>query len=289
MDQGDPYHDGGMGFDEGAPARPTTNTLGLVGFVLSFCTGPIGLVVCLIALTKPPRGFAIAGVFISLISSVLLGLAIAAGVFGTGFVRAMSVGPDVTAWQRELEAVRSTSGSYPASADALALPADALEDPWGTPWRYEPVAGGANYKLTSAGRDKSFGTVDDMLIASQNSPGVALMAAMGSGVTFGMDEVDSYMAGTLAVERVTGAVDEFERETGSPPASLDEVRTLTPELIAGGFGAPVEYELAEDGASFAVIDPGPDGAVGTDDDIGMEEVRELQREAETIPVEGASP
>lgn len=111
MDQGDPYHDGGMGFDEGAPARPATNTLGLVGFVLSFCTGPIGLVVCLIALTKPPRGFAIAGVFISLISSVLLGLAIAAGVFGTGFVRAMSVGPDVTAWQRELEAVRSTSGS----------------------------------------------------------------------------------------------------------------------------------------------------------------------------------
>jgi hypothetical protein len=36
-------------------------------------------------------------------------------------------------------------------------------DHWGTPYRYEAFDGGKAYRLTSAGPDGVFGTVDDML------------------------------------------------------------------------------------------------------------------------------
>src|SRR5215210_2130737 len=53
------------------PERRPSNTLGIVGFVLAFCLPPIGLILSLAALARRPRGFAIAGVIIGLLGSVM--------------------------------------------------------------------------------------------------------------------------------------------------------------------------------------------------------------------------
>jgi hypothetical protein len=71
--------------------RSTTNGMGLAGFILSLvglfsagCLSPIALVFSLIGLAKEPRGFAIAGLVISLVS--LLGWVIGFAIFGVAFV-----------------------------------------------------------------------------------------------------------------------------------------------------------------------------------------------------------
>jgi general secretion pathway protein G len=66
------------------------------------------------------------------------------------------------------------SGKTPASQDAwiealtggddpeIEGGADALNDPWGEPLKYEKVGKGSRFKITSAGPDGEFGTDDDL-------------------------------------------------------------------------------------------------------------------------------
>ena len=52
-----------------------SNTLGVIGFILALtcCLAPMGLLLSLIAVFKPPRGFAIAGLIISgLITAIMV-------------------------------------------------------------------------------------------------------------------------------------------------------------------------------------------------------------------------
>lgn len=159
MEQYDPGHE---------YREPEKNVLGIVGFALSFCTGPIGLIISLIALKDRPRGFAIAGVIISLISTAVL------GAVAWFFVWAGGIGMKVVETVQDYSTISnaisqyqgSNNGQLPPDLNALGLSSDVTTDAWGVPYRYEPSPDGQSWTLTTAGMDKTMGTADD---ASLNS------------------------------------------------------------------------------------------------------------------------
>ena len=68
--------------------REQTNSMGLAGFILSllgfFTCGllsPIGLILSIIGMFKPPRGFAVVGMILGIIGSKWLLIALAFGLF----------------------------------------------------------------------------------------------------------------------------------------------------------------------------------------------------------------
>lgn len=151
--------------------QPKKNVLGVVGFALSFCTGPIGLIVSLIALKDRPRGFAIAGVIISLISTVVWGLV---GWFffwaGTLGMKIEEVEGEALVMQRAVAAYQqSNNGALPPDLASLSLPVDETVDPWGNSYRIEPTPDGTDWVVVSAGLDMTFDTGDDIRIGSTMS------------------------------------------------------------------------------------------------------------------------
>lgn len=143
--------------------EPEKNVLGIVGFALSFCTGPIGLIISLIALAKRPRGFAIAGVIISLISSVVLGLVAWFVIWGAGIgMKVVELGLDYKAVEAAVTRYQgANSGAVPADISALGLSSDQMTDPWGQPYKVIPSADGTTWSMVSAGMDSTFDTPDD--------------------------------------------------------------------------------------------------------------------------------
>lgn len=145
-------------FDVDVPQqRSGSNVLGVVGFILAFCLSPIGLLLSLIALAKPPRGFAIGGVVVGLLGSVvwaLIGFGVwvggpAAMQFGELMMDYETIDRSITNYEQ------ANNGMPPPSLAALNLPANALTDPWGTPYRYTVTADGS-WTLESAGPDGDF-------------------------------------------------------------------------------------------------------------------------------------
>ena len=55
-----------------AHADEPSNTLGVIGLLLAFCLPPLGLVLSLVALGRQPRGFAITGVFVGVVTTGLV-------------------------------------------------------------------------------------------------------------------------------------------------------------------------------------------------------------------------
>jgi hypothetical protein len=140
-------------------SKPGSNPLGIVGFILAFCISPLGLLLSLIALAWRPRGFAVAGVIIGLIGSVIW------GVFGTsawiarhGFFLATEYVEVRSAVERYSAA---HNGELPADLATAGVVGDAAKDPWGKEYRFEVAADGKSWTLTSASYDGRFGTADD--------------------------------------------------------------------------------------------------------------------------------
>lgn len=154
---------GGMS-DFGHDGPRPSNVLGIVGFILAFCTGPIGLIISLIALAKAPRGFAIGGVVVGLITTVLfafLGFLLWAG--GSAFAMSAQTATQYQALGAQIDIYKSNNNDMlPPDLAALSLPAETRTDYWGTDWRLEASADGSTYTLISAGPDMSFGTGDDI-------------------------------------------------------------------------------------------------------------------------------
>ena len=151
--------------DEGSSS---SNPLGVVGFVLSFCTGPVGLIISLIALRKQPRGLAIAGVVIGSLTTLVGGCCGLAFYLVAPFVK-----PALTTVEH-FGVVKSAVDVYytkhdkrlPKSIDDLNLSTDSRLDGWGTQMRFEPGADGKSWKLVAASADKAFDTEDDMVLES---------------------------------------------------------------------------------------------------------------------------
>jgi hypothetical protein len=151
-----------------------TNGLGLAGFITSLVglvtcgvLSPIGLLLSLIGLMKPPRGFAVAGAIIGAVGSIwmaIAGFAIVMAALGIG-AAAKQVADYVAAHQSarqaylQIEQQRTQTGSVPTSAAANAIAAK-FTDPWGMALRAE--VSGEEIIVRSAGRDKKFDTSDDI-------------------------------------------------------------------------------------------------------------------------------
>ncbi len=150
--------------------EPEKNVLGIVGFALSFCTGPIGLIVSLIALTKRPRGFAIAGVIISLISTAVIGTVIFGGAwifkkFGAHMAAMVDLTQDLPEIQKAVSQHQAANnGALPADLASLGLPVERIQDANGVPYGYSVKADGSGWELVWAGADRTMGTADDLTI-----------------------------------------------------------------------------------------------------------------------------
>lgn len=172
-----------------APAARNTyesnesNGLGLAGFIVSLvgfiaCGGlicPIGLIMSLFALTKRPKGFAIAGAVIGAIGSLgfiilffVVGIAALLALVGLGLAAAvaavaMNIGQNGIHIYKDIETYYDANAKAPASLADLGTytPAE-LEDAWGTPIRYEVSPDGQEIWLRSDGQDKARGTGDDI-------------------------------------------------------------------------------------------------------------------------------
>jgi hypothetical protein len=193
-------------FDDPSPPghhRPSTNGLGIAGFVVSLvgmlgaCVGaavlsPVGLILSAIALRRVPRGLAIAGLMLGIIGSVLLMIA----VLFTGGVRLtplMGAGEQ----ERKTDLLMGTNVSQfyaansrlPVSLAELAVtyPDTPLTDVNGSAIGYS-VMSPTECAFIFPGDDGVLGTRDDRynVVATARTGGVGGAAAAGVGVAPGL-------------------------------------------------------------------------------------------------------
>ncbi len=166
------------GFDPG-PGRPPRaprdsggNTLGVVGFVLSFLgpLAPVGLIMCLFALRRQPRGFAIAGIVMGVLMSVLTLLCGGVLAFGVNAVlKAQAPYEEIRADYRAISNAiddyrRQNNGALPDDLSGLGLSADETTDPFGDDYIYLERNGA--WSIGFNGRDGTPDTDDDVELAN---------------------------------------------------------------------------------------------------------------------------
>ncbi|MCC9604481.1 DUF4190 domain-containing protein [Blastopirellula sp. JC732] len=159
------------------PLRPPVNALGIWGFFVSlfglvFTLGllsPIGLILSLLAMFHPRRGFAVAGFVVGMVGTALI-----AAIVGTAAVATETYHhyahevPQIEQTLARLddaivviETDRREKGELPEGVDGnkLVLP---ITDAWQQSVRYEPEDSGIDYAVRSAGPDMKFDTADDL-------------------------------------------------------------------------------------------------------------------------------
>jgi hypothetical protein len=236
---------------------PPTNALGIAGFVVSLsglivCLGltcPIGLVLSVIALTKSPRGYAIAGSIIGALGSVLGVLTVL--VF-TGVINAGLFGnPYYSYTANEIDSAshdidnhfRNNKDTLPDQATGDAT-ISFYADEWGGSLKYEPTPGStADYTITSAGPDGVFNTSDDI-------------------VQFYTAESQT----DLAMQYASWEIDEYVSNQGKLPSATQGTRLIRSEQDT--WGNALEYApIAGSAQDYNLTSAGPDGQFATADDI----------------------
>ncbi|MEM1184614.1 MAG: DUF4190 domain-containing protein [Planctomycetota bacterium] len=162
----------------GPSSSASTNTMGLIGFVLSIvgfftggCISLIGLVFCLIGLGKEPRGLAIAGLVISVVT--LVGWIVIIAVFGVAAIAfaaaAVGLASLVSATAADFEVITGALDSryaeaqaYPGTLDELDLAPDVVLNDSGVEYLYTPLVTG--YELRDIGFDGDVNTDDDTVL-----------------------------------------------------------------------------------------------------------------------------
>ena len=172
-DSNNPYR---QSFEEPIQSeRPRSNVLAIVGFVLAFCLPPIGLLLSFIAVFRAPRAFAIAGLIVGLIGTVLLAiLGWSMWLFAPIAVNGMDV---LTDRQKIVQAVSgyssANSGALPPDLATLQLPREYTVDGWGTNYRFTPQAD-QTWVFSSAGIDGQWDTADDLAFTSSMDENAAM-------------------------------------------------------------------------------------------------------------------
>ena len=155
-----------------------TSIVGLSMAPFTFCCAPgfpgllsiIGLVMSAVAMKDEPKGQAKAGVIMGiigiLINLLVLGAFIALAVFSpqsTGMTlwEEMDRDMEMSTLITEVEAIHSVDGVYPASLDAMNLPAESTTDPWGNAYLIYPAADGMSCTVQCIGPDGLVDTFDD--------------------------------------------------------------------------------------------------------------------------------
>ncbi len=167
--------DQGTGYDyEQLPQEPArgSNPLAVVGFVLAFCLPPVGLLLSLIAVFMRPRGFAIAGLIVSLITTSIAGVLVGGGVYMWPAMKTTyRIVEDTTAIKQAIEThQRNNNDVPPADLSILGLSASTLTDPWGTAYLYEVSPDGTSWTLKVAGPDGGFDDRETVTITPDMQP-----------------------------------------------------------------------------------------------------------------------
>ncbi len=168
FDLGTGPHDDPYGQPEDQQEGGGTNVLGIVGLVLAFCLPPLGLILSLIALTRRPRGFAIAGTVVGLILTGVLGALIGAGIWATNqqwFQWQQETQVDFIRVQQE---INQGGGTPPATLGELGLPEAVTTDAFGNPYVY--TTDGSSWSLTTLGPDGVADTADDLELDGDLEP-----------------------------------------------------------------------------------------------------------------------
>lgn len=265
--------------------KASSNTLGLVGFILAFCLSPIGLLLSLIGLTKSPRGFAIAGVIVGLVGTAIWGvLGYGAYFVGTVALGAKKSADALTAVQTNIEGAKSAAGEYPADLTAIAANVDAF----GNPFVYERSADKMGYLLTSKGKDGQSGTPDDVsTIQGVTGDLNIVLASMGAGGglfgSAGGGQAGQGIQLATHMMLIQMALDNEQKKSGSLPESLDKTTGLVSSLLTDPWGSAFVYTRSSDGQSFELRSNGPDKAPGTADDQDSKKItgdfNQIQKQA----------
>ena len=236
---------------------PPTNGLGIAGFVVSLsgmivCLGilcPIGLILSLVALTKAPRGYAIAGSIVGALGSVLgvLTALVFTGIIGTGLFG----NPYYSYTANEIDNAsynidshfRNNQDTLPNQAMGNTLIAS-YYDEWGNNLQYEPTTSStADYTISSPGPDGVFKTSDDI--------------------------VHYYTAESqtdLAMESAGWEIDDFMNRHGKLPSAAQGTGLIQSDLDT--WGNALQYApVAGSTQDYSLTSAGPDGQFATADDI----------------------
>ena len=167
-----------------SPPITPTNTVGMIGFIISLIgllltcglASPLGLLVSLFGLFKPPRGMAIAGTVLGLIGTGFLatvGLTIIGTVMamvglakavGTEFETDTAIGKA----KATIESYQREHGKLPDGVEGNKLIID-LKDGWKNSLRYDYEQDSTSFLIRSAGEDGKFDTDDDRTSEDQPS------------------------------------------------------------------------------------------------------------------------
>lgn len=252
-----------------------TNGLAIAGFVVSLsgmivCLGltcPIGLILSLIALTKSPRGYAIAGCIIGLLGSILgaLTVLVVSGTIGSGLFWNSYLNQSMTS-------ITIDSASYDIDQHYLSnnntLPDEptgntlisSYTDEWGNALKYVPTPGStSDYTITSPGPDGLFATGDET-----TQYYTAYNWATPPTTTSPIDEIDQEQvdaAFNLAAKQIVEAF-----PAGSPLPTAQEVTQQTGNLLDSWL-TPMKYSPTDNPPYYRLESAGPDQQWDTGDDI----------------------
>lgn len=152
-----------------APRGSGSNGLGLAGFIVSLvgliscgCLSIFGIILSGIALTRRPRGFAIAGLIIGVLGVLMLMGGLLVMWIGGGFTLIVAMG-DGYQVAEEVAAYRAANNNaLPASwAD---FPNGPVNDKWNQPYHYRILPDNQRIELRSDGPDGTPRTRDDVFI-----------------------------------------------------------------------------------------------------------------------------
>ncbi|MFK7789897.1 MAG: hypothetical protein AB8C95_10460 [Phycisphaeraceae bacterium] len=252
-----------------------TNGLGIAGFVISLsgmivCMGlicPLGLLLSLIALTKEPRGFAIAGSIIGLLGSILgtLTALMVTGVIGSGlfwgsFSMNLQTSMTIDSASYDIDNhFANNNNTIPDEPTGNTI-ISGYTDEWNNFLKYEPTQGSTtDYTITSAGPDGLFATSDDVM--------QYYTASNWSSQAFAdipEDEVDGDQieaAFNLAAKKI---VESFPAEAALPTA--DQVAQNAGTLVDAWL-TPMNYSPTDNPPYYRLESAGPDQQWGTKDDL----------------------
>ena len=252
---------------------PPANPLGIAGFVVSLsgmivCLGlvcPIGLLLSLVALSKPPRGFAIAGTIIGLFGSIMgaLTILIISGAISSGFLLSSFFGQTMTEMTIDIASYdidnhfSNHNDTLPDEPTGNALIAGHIDE-WNNNLKYQPTQGSTtDYAITSAGPDGIFGSNDDITqyYSAYN------WQATQPDFEEELSEEEIAAAFDLAAKTI---VDAFEVGSPLPTAPMVFERTGT---LVDAWMTPLIYHPTDSPPIYHLKSAGPDQMWGTNDDL----------------------
>lgn len=253
---------------------PPSNGLGVAGFVVSLsglvvCFGlicPLGLLLSLIALVNPPRGFAVAGAIIGFIGSILgvMAVLVFSGVIGNGmffnpFYQSMtSLTIDSASYDIDTH-FANNNDTLPDEPTGNTL-ISSYVDEWNNNLEYQPTQGSTtDYTITSAGPDGVMGNGDDI---TQYYTAYNWNTYSNQQTTIDdIDDSDIDNAFNFAAKKI---VDAFPPGTSLPTAQQVEQRAGT---LVDAWNTPMQYIPGDNPPWYELKSAGPDRQWNTSDDI----------------------